>query len=236
MTMDCMNIQFMFINNLTTMNKVIIFGLNNFAELAYYYLKNDSKYEVVGFTVNRYYTDKKQIFNGLPVVAFEDIEKYFPPDSFLFFAPMSPTKMNRDREKIYNEIKIKGYKLISYISSKATVLTDTIGDNCFILENNVIQPFVEIGNNVILWSGNHIGHHSKISDSVMFTSHVVLSGNCVVEKFCFFGVNATIRDGITIAEGSFISMSTCIIRNTNPWKMYSGNPATESKKSTEIFI
>ena len=173
---------------------------------------------------------------GLPVVAFEDIEKYFPPDSFLFFAPMSPTKMNRDREKIYNEIKIKGYKLISYISSKATVLTDTIGDNCFILENNVIQPFVEIGNNVILWSGNHIGHHSKISDSVMFTSHVVLSGNCVVEKFCFFGVNATIRDGITIAEGSFISMSTCIIRNTNPWKMYSGNPATESKKSTEIFI
>jgi sugar O-acyltransferase (sialic acid O-acetyltransferase NeuD family) len=215
------------------MNQVIIFGLNDFAELAHYYLTTDSNYEVVGFTVNREFFQDTKTYKGLPVFAFEEIEKIYKPDSILFFAPMSPTKMNRDREMIYNEIKRKGYNLISYISSKAIVLTDSIGDNCFILENNVIQPFVEIGNNVILWSGNHIGHHSKISDSVMFTSHVVLSGHCVVEKYCFFGVNATIRDGITISEGSFISMSASVTRNTLPWKMYTGNPAIESNKTTQ---
>lgn len=215
------------------MNKVLIFGLNDFAELAYYYLTNDSNYDVVGFSVNKEFLQNGQSFKDLPVFAFEEIEITHNPDLFLFFAPMSPTKMNRDREKIYNEIKSKGYKLISYISSKAVVLTDVIGDNCFILENNVIQPFVEIGNNVILWSGNHIGHHSKIADSVMFTSHVVLSGNCVVGKYCFFGVNATIRDGITISEGTFISMSASIIKNTSPWKMYTGNPVVESNRTTQ---
>jgi sugar O-acyltransferase (sialic acid O-acetyltransferase NeuD family) len=215
------------------MSKVIIFGLNDFAELAYYYLTNDSNYDVVGFSVNKEFLQNGQTFKDLPVFAFEDIEKTHNPDLFLFFAPMSPTKMNRDREKIYNEIKGKGYKLISYISSKAIVLTNIIGDNCFILENNVIQPFVEIGNNVILWSGNHIGHHSKIADSVMFTSHVVLSGNCIVEKYCFFGVNSTIRDGLTISEGTFVSMSASIIKNTSPWKMYIGNPAVESNRTTQ---
>ena len=66
----------------------------------------------------------------------------------------------------------------------------TVGENSFILEANTLQPFVNIGNDVVLWSGNHIGHHSIISDHVFFTSHVVLSGNCVVGSNCFLGVNS----------------------------------------------
>ena len=51
------------------------------------------------------------------------------------------------------------------------------GDNCFILEDNTIQPFVSIGNNVTLWSGNHIGHDSTIDDHCFIASHVVVSGH-----------------------------------------------------------
>jgi sugar O-acyltransferase (sialic acid O-acetyltransferase NeuD family) len=140
--------------------------------------------------------------------------------------------MNRVREEIYFNIKKKGYDLISYISSKATLFGNKIGDNCFILENNTIQPFVEIGNNVVLWSGNHIGHHSIIKDHVMFTSHVVLSGHCNVESYSTLGVNSTIRDGVTIAEGTFVAMGACIIKNTDSWAMYKGNPAMKTEKST----
>ncbi len=123
--------------------------------------------------------------------------------------------------------------MISYISSRATLFENKIGENCFILENNTVQPFVEIGNNVILWSGNHIGHHSVIKDHVMFTSHVVLSGHCVVESYCTLGVNSTIRDGITISEGTFVAMGASIIKNTECWGMYKGNPAIKSDKSTK---
>ena len=52
------------------------------------------------------------------------------------------------------------------------------GDNCFILEDNTVQPFVTIGNNVTLWSGNHIGHDSVIEDDCFISSHVVVSGTC----------------------------------------------------------
>ena len=218
------------------MAKVIIFGVQDFAQLANFYLQHDSEHEVVAFSVNREYLPDDKSFEGLPVVAFENVEQSYAPADFKFFAPMSPRSMNRLREHIYRQIKEKGYELISYISSKATLFRGTsIGDNCFILEDNTIQPFASIGNNVILWSGNHIGHHSIIKDHVSFTSHVVLSGHCVVEPFSFFGVNSTVRDGIHIAEGSLIGMAAAVTADTEPWGVYKGNPAKKGETlSTDL--
>src|ERR1044071_92495 len=208
------------------MAKVIIFGVQDFAQLAKFYLQHDSEHEVAAFSVNEAYLPEGNTFEGLPVVAFENVEQTYPPSDFKFFAPMSPSRMNKLRESVYLQIKQKGYEMISYVSSKATVFPGAaIGDNCFILEDNTIQPFTSIGNNVVLWSGNHIGHHGIIKDHVSFTSHVVLSGHCVVESFAFFGVNATIRDGIHIAEGSFIAMAAAVTKHTEPWGVYKGNPA-----------
>jgi sugar O-acyltransferase (sialic acid O-acetyltransferase NeuD family) len=211
------------------MAKVVIFGVQDFASLAHFYLKHDSEHEVVAFSANREHVPDGGAFEGLPVVAFEEVEGRYPPADFAFFAPMSHRSMNRLRESIYRQIKEKGYELITYVSSKATTFPDArIGDNCFILEDNTIQPFVSIGNNVVLWSGNHIGHHSIIGDHVLFTSHVVLSGHCTVEPFCFFGVNATIRDNARIAEGTLVAMAAAITRDTEPWGVYRGNPAKKS--------
>ncbi|MCI0415673.1 acetyltransferase [bacterium] len=211
------------------MSKVIIFGIQDFASLAHFYLKHDTEHEVMAFSVTKQYLPEAKTFEGLPVVAFDEIENLYPPNEFSFFAPMSHRKMNRLRELIYNQIKSKGYPLISYVSSKATVFEGTpIGENCFILEDNTIQPFTTIGNNVVLWSGNHIGHHSVIKDHVLFTSHVVLSGHCVVESYSFFGVNATIRDGVHIAEGTLVAMSASIFKDTEPWGVYKGTPGQKT--------
>jgi sugar O-acyltransferase (sialic acid O-acetyltransferase NeuD family) len=205
-------------------NKVVIFGTKDTAELAHWYLMNDSVYDVVAFTINKQYM-KEEIFNGLPVVPFDELEKYYSPDEFLFFSPMTGTKMNNNRKKIYEEGKRKGYTFISYVSSKATVCGNKIGENCFILEDNTLQPFTEIGNNVIMWSGNHIGHHGKIEDHVFFTSHVVLSGHCHVKERAWFGVNSTIRDGLTIGEGCLIGMGSVVTKSTENDGLYMGSPA-----------
>lgn len=219
------------------MAKVIVFGVLDTAELAHYYLTHDSEHEIVAFTINRQYIEDES-FKGLPVVAFEDIETLFPPSEHAFFAPMTGRNMNRNREGIYNEAKAKGYQFISYISSHATIFDRSlIGDNCFILEDNTIQPFTTVGNNVVMWSGNHIGHHGQIKDHVFFTSHVVLSGHCVVESYSFFGVNSTIRDYTTIAQGTLVGMASAITKETEEWGIYIGNPAKKvpGKKSFEAY-
>lgn len=218
------------------MAKVIIFGVQDFAQLAKFYLQHDSEHEVVAFSVHEQYLPEKLTFEGLPVIPFEKVENAYAPSEFKFFAPMSPSRMNRLRESVYQQIKKKGYKMISYVSSKATIFQGVpVGDNCFILEDNTLQPFTSIGNDVVLWSGNHIGHHSIIKDHVSFTSHVVLSGHCVVEPFSFFGVNATIRDRIHIAEGSFIAMAAAVTRDTEPWGVYKGNPATKGNTRSDAL-
>ena len=210
------------------MSKIIIFGTKDFSELAHFYLKHDSLHEVVAFSINREYISENASFCGLPLVAFEDIESVYPPGQYCFFAPMSPKNMNRDREAVYQSIKAKGYDCISYISNKATLFENEVGENCFILENNTIQPFTIIGNNVVLWSGNHIGHHGIIHDHVTFTSHVVMSGHCNIGPYSFLGVNSTLRDGLKIAEGSFIAMAAAVMKDTEAWGVYKGNPAIKS--------
>jgi sugar O-acyltransferase (sialic acid O-acetyltransferase NeuD family) len=207
------------------MSKVVIFGIHENASLAHFYLSHDTDHEVVGFTVDGNHI-QETIFEGLPVVDFERVEASYDPEDVRLFAPLSASNMNRNRASIYHRAKEKGYRLISYVSSKATLFPGAqIGENCFVLEDNTIQPFTSIGNNVVLWSGNHIGHHGQIKDHVFFTSHVVLSGRCTVEPYCFFGVNATIRDGLRISEGTLVGMGASVMKDTEPWGVYTGNPA-----------
>ncbi len=214
------------------MAKVVVFGVELTAELAHYYLTNDSDDEIVAFTINQKYINDTH-FKGLPVVAFEEVQNLYPPNEYKFFSPLTETNMNQFRAGIYYEAKAKGYEFINYISSRATVLTDEIGENNFILEDNTIQPFVKIGDNNIFWSGNHIGHHSVIGNHVFFTSHVVLSGRCIVGDYCFFGVNATIRDKLTIEEGTLLAMGGNLTKHTPAWSIWKGNPATKMEMSSK---
>ncbi len=217
------------------MAKVVIFGTLDIAELAHYYLTHDSEHEVVAFALTEEFIHESS-FLGLPVIPFETIESYYSTDQVSLFAPMTARGMNRRRENIFLQIKNKGYSMVSYISSKATIFDNQIGENCFILENNTIQPFVSIGDNVVLWSGNHIGHHSRINNHVFFTSQVVLSGHCEVGKYSFLGVNSTIRDAVTLGEGTFVAMAAAITSNTDPWSVYKGNPAKKSSLSSDKVL
>jgi sugar O-acyltransferase (sialic acid O-acetyltransferase NeuD family) len=195
--------------------KVVIFGTGDIAQIANYYFQIDSDYEVAAFTVNHGYI-KESTFEGMPVVAFEDIESEFPPSRFEMFIALSYANLNKVREQKYGEAKGKGYKLANYISSRCSYMSQfSPGDNCFIFEDNTIQPFVKIGNNVTLWSGNHIGHHSVIHDHNFISSHVVISGHCEIRSNCFIGVNATLHNNVTIAEENIIGAGAIITKSTD---------------------
>jgi UDP-3-O-[3-hydroxymyristoyl] glucosamine N-acyltransferase len=129
--------------------------------------------------------------------------------------------MNQVRAAFYDQAKAKGYQLVSYVSSRCTNWADTpVGDNCFIFEDNTIQPFVTIGNDVVLWSGNHIGHHTVIQDHVFVTSHVVVSGYGQIGAYSFLGVNATIRDAITVGKSCLIGAGALIMSSTRDGEVF----------------
>lgn len=202
------------------MEKIVLFGFGDIAQIAKYYFDIDSEYEVVAFTLDEDYISDNS-FEGLPVVPFNNIEKTYPPNKYKMFIALSYTNMNKLRQQKYFEAKEKGYKLVSYVSSKCSYMSQyEHGDNCFIFEDNTIQPYVKIGNNVTLWSGNHIGHHSEIHDHNFISSHVVISGHCTIESNCFLGVNSTVAHKIIIAKESLLGAGAIIAKNTEEKGIY----------------
>lgn len=219
------------------MAQLVIFGAGDIARLAHYYFTRDSEHEVAAFTVDRQYCQGES-FLDLPLVAFEDVVKRYPPSNYQMFVALSYARMNKLRAEKYDQARAAGYELVSYVSSRCSFLTDhPVGDNCFILEDNTIQPFVRIGNDVTLWSGNHIGHDAVIEDHCFLASHIVVSGYVRIRNNCFIGVNATLRNSITIAPETLIGAGAVIMKNTVEKGVYLP-PRAElfSKTSDEIEL
>jgi len=219
------------------MARLVIFGAGDIARLAHYYFTHDSKHEVAAFTADQKYI-KDDSFLKLPLVAFEDVAKRYPPQDYKMFVAMSYAKMNKLRAEKYYQAKQLSYELVSYISSRCSFLTEyPVGENCAILEDNTIQPFVRIGNNVTLWSGNHIGHDATIDDHCFLASHIVVSGHVHIHPYCFIGVNATLRNSIEIAPETLIGAGAIIMKNTEPKGVYLPQRAELfKKKSDEIEL
>jgi sugar O-acyltransferase (sialic acid O-acetyltransferase NeuD family) len=202
------------------MARLVIFGAGDIARLAHFYFRKDSPHEVVAFAVDGEFRTGDS-FDGLPLIDTAALTSRYPPAEHSMFVALSYAKMNRARAAKYAEMKGYGYTLVSYVSSRCTYLSETPpGDNCFILEDNTIQPFVTIGSNVTLWSGNHIGHDAVIDDHCFITSHVVVSGHVRIRSYCFVGVNATLRNSIEIAPATLIGAGAVIMKSTKEKGVY----------------
>ena len=194
--------------------KLVMFGNGEMAEIAFYYFSHDSDYEVVAFCIDDIHLKVGEKFKDLPLISFSKVTKLYPPDQYVAHVALSYNKLNKIREEKYNAMKDKGYKLISYVCSKSVTWPDlSVGDNCLILENQTIQPTVQIGNNVMIWSGNHLGHKSHIGDHTYISSHVCISGYTIVGRNCFFGVNSTTKDQVKIGDSVFVAMGAMVTKD-----------------------
>lgn len=202
-------------NSTAKTKKLLLFGIRDFAQIACEYFTRDSEYEVAAFVVDREYLREPELL-GHEIVPFDEVSSRFPPSQYEVHVCVVYDNLNRTRAEICNRFKEKGYTLARYISSRAFVSpTAKIGEHCFVFEGNTVQPFVTIGDNVILWSGNHVGHHSVLGHHLFISSHVVISGWCTIGDNVFIGVNATLANNTVIGKETW-AMHGAIIAGTIP--------------------
>jgi sugar O-acyltransferase (sialic acid O-acetyltransferase NeuD family) len=214
----------------------VLIGAGEFAQIACEYFQHDSDYEVVGFSVEQAYMATPTLA-GLPVVPYEELQSHYPPGEVDAYVAIPSSQLNRLRTRFYLDAKSRGYRLASYVSSRAFVWRNAeIGENSFIFEGNVIQPFVRIGNNCILWSGNHVGHRTVFEDHVFVASHAVISGYCRIGESSFLGVNSTFNDRVTVARDNVIGSGALVVRDTEPGRIYVGAPARAVPDRTSFDV
>lgn len=202
------------------MKSLVIFGTGELADVAHFYFSNDSSYVTRAFTVDSAHL-KDATFNGLPVVPFEEIGQRYHPDETEVFVAIGYTDLNRRRAEKCSAAKSRGYRLASYVSTRATVWPGfTCGEHCFILEDNTIQPYTQVKTNTILWSGNHIGHHSIVGAHCYVAGHVVISGGVRIGDNCFIGARSTLRDHIEVGDRCIVGMGARIMSNAEPDGVY----------------
>lgn len=207
------------------------------SDLASFYFTNDSEYEIKGYCADGEFL-KSSTHKGLPLVSIEDVIKIFPSANYHVFIAVGYSKLNEIRKNKFNHFKSHQYQLASYLSSKSSFWNESlqVGENVFLMENNVIQPYSSIGDNVLIWVNNMIAHHSVLDSHTTITSHVVMGGGVKIGSSCFIGSNATLRDGIEVAPHTIIGASSNVVRSILKPGLYIGNPALFKSETSAVEL
>lgn len=218
--------------------KIIIFGIKTVAQIVLNAIRDDghSEIEVCGFCVDRtYYNDKALC--GLPVVPFEEVEIYFPPQEYKMLVAIGFHKLNTVRAQKCAEAKAKGYKLASFVHSQADISSSaTIGENCIVLNNVSVEPFASVGNNVCLYCNTTISHHSTIGDNCWIASGSVVGGESSVGHNCFLGICSIVGHSIIIGSNNFIGAGAKVTRNTEDESVFVVQDTPKYRLNTKQFM
>lgn len=218
------------------MKPVVIFGMGVVAEVIYYYMVEECGFEVVGCTVDRDYVSATRL-DDLDVVPFEDVTDRYPPDQYLMFVALGYQDLSAVRAERVAAAKQRGYQLTSVIHPRASIPKGTpIGENCFIMNNVLIQPKASIGDNVFAWSGAVIGHHSSVGNNCWITSGACICGSVVVEENCFLGANATIGNDITVGRRSFLGAASLVTKDLDASSVVIAESSEKLRLNSDQFL
>lgn len=216
------------------MRRLIILGCGNFGQAAHYYFVHDSDYEVVGFTVDADFLDAES-FLGLPVVAFEEVQERYPPDTHDLFVALGLRDVNRRRAAKLLEAETKGYQAASYVSSRAIVPADLRpGPNTWIMENAHLHPYASIGRNVIIWGRSTVGLKSQIGDHC-WISGAIVGESVIVGECTFIGLGAVVASFTTVGRSNVIGAGAVILKNTKDFEIYRGRGSAPSRVPSTRF-
>jgi sugar O-acyltransferase (sialic acid O-acetyltransferase NeuD family) len=216
--------------------KLVIVGDSAFAEVAREYFDAESDHQVVAFAVEQAFV-KRESLHGLPVVPFENLAQRFAPADHDVYVAVVYTQLNRLRARLAAQAKEQGFRLASFVSPRAQVWRNVaLGEHCFVFEHNTVQPFVQIADNVVLWSGNHIGHHSVIEDHCFVSSQVVVSGFCRIGAYSFLGVNATLANNVTLGRDNWLGPGTTVMKDTPDGALFKSEQPEPARVSAPRFF
>ena len=214
---------------MTDNRELLIFGATEYAQVAHYYFTRDARRTVAAFVLDDAFVTDAHV-GPTPVVPWSEALARLPAERYELFIAIGYTRLNRARTEKAAAVTEAGYRLASFLHSKAIVWDGfQLNENCFILEHNTLQPFSEVGRNVVLWSGNHIGHHSVIEDGCFVTSHVVIAGGVRIGAESFIGINTTVRDHVTVGRRNVIGAGSLILGDTPDEAVFAPDATPKSR-------
>ena len=182
------------------MEKLVLVGTSSLAPQTLDFVERYQLFDVIGFTVNKAYI-KEPVFLGKPVFPIEELDKHIDKDNVKLFSTVTwYNYLNRERKKIFDQLKGAGYKFANLISPHALVYTEDLGEGNWIHDFAHIGYGVHIGNDNVIRMKCMIGHDSVIGDHNFFAVNSIVGGHDYFNDCCFVGLNALIHNRVAVGN------------------------------------
>jgi len=207
--------------------KTILYGNGLYARIIHQNILEEGGLEIVACTADREFV-QEPTFRGLPLVAFEDVEKIYPPGEVTMLVAIGFWRM-RNRERMFQKAKAKGYRLANFISAKSIVPRDLIkGENNIISEGVVLGPFVRLGDHNMIRPNTSLSHDCTIHSHCYIAPGCNIGGECEIKDLSFVGIGSTVIDSVILERETLIGAGSLVLKNTEPFSKYVGSPARKA--------
>lgn len=105
-----------------------------------------------------------------------------------------------------------------------------MGSGVLVCQYSLLQVNCQIEDFVHIYSGSLVGHDSHTQKYCTIGAHSIVGGRVILEEGVHVGLNATIREDITVGEYAVIGMSGVVVKNVSDFDVVVGNPAKTIKK------
>ncbi|MCK9380260.1 MAG: acetyltransferase [Sulfuritalea sp.] len=218
------------------MTKVILAGNAITADILYSYLRNDSRYEVIGLTVDDDFLTQGGV-ESLAAVGLSQVRETFPPQTCRVVMAVGYNDLNRVRESLFLRLKDMGYTMETYIHPDARVFTGhLLGEGCVVLPSAVIEPHAQIGANTMVWCNVTLAHHCSVAENCWIAAGTVISGQAKVLRNSFVGVNATVVNEVTVGEYNIVGAGALITKDTKSHAVNLARSAEPFRYSSEDYV
>lgn len=195
------------------MKALVIFGVGAIGKLAAYYFSHDSQYSLSCFCVDDSFYNERYL-HGIPIIPASTLLQKCPPSSHAMFIAIGYQQLNHTRAELFQHYRGQGYRLASYVSSRATVMNDgTIGENCLVMEGAALQPFATLGDNCFVWSNTVVAHEARVADHCFLSAGSIVAGMASVGAYSFLGVGALVKNGVHVGSNCVVGAGCRILKN-----------------------
>lgn len=171
--------------------------------------------------------------NGFPIVCktFEAKSKFEKQEDVKFIFNLYRSDKIRERAALLESYQIPEDKFYTFIHPSAYVAKSAqIGYGCAIQAHCVVNSNVVIGNHNTFNSACLVGHDTHIGNNNFFAAHTVIGSGLNIKNYVFTGLNASLKNLITIEDGALIGMSSNAVHSIDENEIVIGNPARPISK------
>lgn len=203
---------------------LLIFGLGELPDQAHYYFSQHAGRQVEAFTVDGKYATVSR-FAGLPVLAFDEVQRRFPPATHDLFVAVGYSQFNQGRQRVVERAMALGYTLPSFVHESAVVARNvTLGVNCMVRERAAVSPFTRLGDGVIIGMQVGVSHHVSVHNHAWLSAGSIVCGSAVIGERCFIGANATVADKVSVGPRCIIGAGALVLGDCAADGVYAATP------------